>query len=73
MQCTSCQRILVISPDTDTYHIGLALPWITKKHAPVQICPLSSKGTKNLDISKFVNTLKGDPDLVALQENTIPT
>ena len=40
---TTAQTVLVISPDTDTYHIGLGLPWIKDKHVIVQINQLSSK------------------------------
>ena len=29
-RATSAQNILAVSPDTDTYHIDLGLPWISK-------------------------------------------
>ena len=39
----TANTFLFISPDRDTYHIGLGLPWITNKQVIVQISQLSSK------------------------------
>ena len=69
---TQAHSVLVISPDTDTYHIGLGLPWIHEKHIMVQVSQLSSKGLELLDLTRFVETLKGDPDLATLSDTTIP-
>ena len=65
---TPAKNVLVISPDTDTYHIGLGLPWITNKQVIVQISQLSSKEHQYLDLTSFIGVLKGDPDLSTISD-----
>ena len=67
-KATRAKNVLVISPDTDTYHIGLGLPWITNKQVLVQVSQLSSKEHQYLDLTSFVGVLKGDPDLSTISD-----
>ena len=64
---------LVLSPDTDVYHIGLPLVANTDLKVLVKISPIGSKQTRFLDIQALVHALENDPDLAALPRLSIPT
>ena len=66
---SAAQRILVLSPDTDVYHIGLTQ---TQKDVIVQINPYSSKQLTSLHLCNLKNALACDPDLATLQKDLIP-
>ena len=50
---SQCTKILVISPDTDIYHIGLPLNRMNKQ-VLIQVSPINSKHVKFLDITALI-------------------
>ena len=73
MKKTECTKILVISPDTDVYHIGLPLvPQSVNKEVLVQINPINSKDMKLVDLPALNEALSHDPDLAGLEPAKIP-
>ena len=64
---TKCTKVLVVSPDTDTYHIGLPLVPQSDKEVLVQINPINSKEMKLVDLPALHKALKHDPDLAGLE------
>ncbi|KAJ8048225.1 hypothetical protein HOLleu_00456 [Holothuria leucospilota] len=73
---TPHSRVLIYSPDTDTYHIGLRSLYspdgTMKKDAVVQLS-MSIDSNEYLSLSKLVNFLRSDPDLDALAKDQLPT
>ena len=69
---TPCNRVLVRSPDTDVYHIGLPLHHGDQKDIIIQINPYHSKELQYLHLSAFVVVLCNDPDLSAIPPHHIP-
>jgi hypothetical protein len=69
---THHSKILVISPDTDVYHIGLPLACIKEKQVIVQLHPLSSRELKYLDLPALSNALGNDPDLAGIEPSILP-
>ena len=63
---------LILSPDTDVYHIGLPLVADTDLKVLVKISQISSKQTRFIDIQALVHALENDPDLAALPRLSIP-
>ena len=64
-------RILIYSPDTDTYNIGLSLIKGTNKEYIIQINVLHSSEKKFLCLNHLHIALLNDPDLAALPRNNI--
>ena len=60
---TQCTKIIVLSPDTDVYHIGLPLVTQSAKEVVVQISPMNSKERKFVNLSALHKALSEDPDL----------
>ena len=58
---TRYREILVISPDTDVYHIGFPLQSM-EKDVIVQINPLNSRQLKFISMRRFLRALTNDPD-----------
>ncbi len=44
---TPCTNILIVSPDTDVYHIGLTLMCSKQKQIIVQVSPITSRGSSS--------------------------
>ena len=63
---------LVLSPDTDVYHIGLLLVANTGLKVLVKISPIGSKQTWFLDIQALIHAFENDPDLASLPRLSIP-
>ena len=63
---------LVLSPDTDVYHIGLPLVANTDLKVLVKISPVGSKQTGFLDIQALIHAFENDPDLASLPRLSIP-
>ena len=61
---TEYRKILVISPDTDVYHIGL--PLVSNKEVVVQVSPINSKEMKFVNLQALSSALCSDPDLAGL-------
>lgn len=61
---TSGRKILVFSPDTDVYHIGLGVARnMTEKHIIIQLSNSLSDSPKLLDLNALLIALARDPDL----------
>ena len=69
---TSKNKILVLSPDTDVYHIGLPLHCATAKEILIQLSPVNSRELKTLNITSFISALKNDPDLAEVDSELLP-
>ena len=68
---TECQKILILSPDTDIYHIGLPLIQ-RQKDIMVRISMYNSRDLCFLHLHSLVNALENDPDLSYLQPSLLP-
>ena len=64
--------MLIISRDTDVYHIGLPLPCTQTKEIIMQISALSSRELQLLNITNLVQAFKTDPDLALLDQEKLP-
>jgi len=69
---TSVNRILIVSPDTDVYHIGLPLHPFQGKEVIVQISPLNSLELRLLHMNHLVSALQNDPDLASISSTQLP-
>ena len=68
---TECKNILIMSPDTDVYNIGLPLPSIQEKEIIIQISTYSARESKFLHLSGLVSTLRNNPDLTLICPNIL--
>ena len=68
---TQCTNILVLSPDTDVYMIGLPLLCTASKHIIVQISAIGSNELKLLCTKSLVQALSDDPDLAYVPPPTL--
>ena len=66
---SNAERVLVMSPDTDVYNIGLTQ---TDKSVVVQINLYSSKQLQFLHLSNLKTALKHDPDLSTIPNDILP-
>ena len=64
-------RILIYSPDTDTYNIGLGLVSNTTKQFVIQLNVLHASEKKYLSLNNLCTALLNDPDLASLPRNSI--
>ena len=69
-QSTS-DNILILSPDTDIYHIGLPLNHGTK-YIMIRINTYNSKDLCFLHLSSLINALNCDPDLSSVESSLLP-
>ena len=69
-QSTS-DNILILSPDTDIYHIGLPLNHGTK-YIMIRINTYNSKDLCFLHLSSLINALNRDPDLSSVESSLLP-
>ena len=63
---TAYKRILVVSPDTDIYHIGLPLQQLCKE-VVVQVSPINSQELKYRHMTALSKVLLNDPDLAHIE------
>ncbi len=68
----NCSNILIMSPDTDIYNIGLPLLSVCDKNIMVQLNPYYSKELKYLHFTAFLQVLQNDPDLSSIPAEKIP-
>ncbi|SMN12414.1 hypothetical protein SPBRAN_864 [uncultured Candidatus Thioglobus sp.] len=66
---TQHQHVLVYSPDTDVYNIGIVMPQSTK-HYVVQI-NIPHGPPRYVDINKLLVSFRLDPDLASLPQNQL--
>lgn len=59
----ACLKVLVLSPDTDVYMIGIALESAHHKNVIVQINKYSARELKFLSLLSLKIALENDPDL----------
>jgi len=69
---TKCRNVLILSPDTDVYHIGMALDSTHSKQVVVQISPVNSRQLKFLDITTLNAAFQNDPDLANIDAIILP-
>ena len=67
---TAHTRVLLMSPDTDVYHIGLALN-TGDKHVLVQVSPLNSREVRFLNMKALTLALKHGPDLSSIPSDIL--
>ena len=65
-------KILIKSPDTDVYHIGLPLECISRKQVVIQISPINSRELCLLSITVLVDAMQRDPDLAVITPSILP-
>ncbi len=65
-------RVLIYSPDTDVYNIGLALLQASSEII-VQINVPHSKDFKYVHLNNLVQALDSDPDLATLPRSSLPS
>ncbi len=71
---TSATRVLIVSPDTDVYHIGLPLQARSAqpKDVIVQISAINSREIRLLHLNHLVLALQNDPDLATINPRVLP-
>ena len=67
---TQYDHIVIYSPDTDVYNIGLIIPACRSKHIVVQI-NLPQNPPKYVDMQKLHVCLNHDPDLASLPQSNL--
>ena len=67
---THCNKILVLSPDTEVYMIGLPLQCTQDKDIIVQISDMNSRELKLLYMKRLRAVLSNSPDLANVAEAT---
>ena len=69
---TQCNQILVLSPDTDVYMIGLPLQCTQDKDIIIQISDRNSREVKLLHMRQLIIALSNDPDLASVETTLLP-
>jgi len=69
---TQCEQLLVLSPDTDVYFIGLPLQCARDKEIILQISDMNSREVKLLHLGRLIMALMNDPDLANVAPATLP-
>ena len=68
---TTCSRILLLSQDTDVYHIGLPLERHNKQ-VIIQVSPMNSRELHFLKMSSLSKAFLNDPDLSNIITTDLP-
>ena len=63
---TRYNKLLITSPDTDVYHIGLPLKCVRNKNIIVQINTASSRELKFVNLTALNTAIQNDPDLATI-------
>ncbi len=69
---SSSNNILILSPDTDVYHIGCGLQIEQSKCTVIQLSKMNSKEIKLLNLQNLTRALRTDPDLAQINEAILP-
>ena len=69
---TDCNKVLVLSPDTDVYFIGMPLNRTEEKEVMVQISKMNARELKLLHMKHLILALKSDPNLSSIETSTLP-
>ena len=67
---SNCNNILILSPDTDIYHIGLTLNH--QKDVVVRTSTYNSRELSFLHLPALVDALTNDPDLSSIEPALLP-
>ena len=67
------EKKLVVSPDTDVYHIGLPIVAKHKMDVKVQLSRFNSKELCLLDIGALLDTFSADPELASIPNDKLAT
>jgi len=65
-------NILVLSPDTDVYHIGLPIVANTNKKVYVQLSKFTEREVRLVDMQALINAFSNDPNLAVIPDPRIP-
>ena len=68
---TACTQILILSPDTDVYFIGLPLQCTQEKSIVIQISQFFSRELRLLNASNLLTALRNDPNVAGIEPNTL--
>jgi hypothetical protein len=68
----SATNVLIYSPDTDVYNIGLTLEHNDSKQYIVQLNTPSAQIKKYVHVNNLITALQNDSDLVAISQPQIP-
>lgn len=68
----NAQRILIYSPDTDVYNIGVAVA-NKLSHVIVQINVVYAREQKYIHIQNLVKVLESDPDIASIPQDNLST
>ena len=68
---TSSQQILIYSPDTDVYNIGLPLVQVQSTRKYVVQINLPQYPPRYVDVNKLLLAFQHDPDLASLPQNNL--
>ena len=63
---------LVLSPDTDVYHIGLLIVAGSSFEVVVKLSPFTALENKYLDMQALIQALRDDPDLAPIPNSLSP-
>lgn len=69
---TPYDRILMITPDTDVYMVGLCLNCTKSKEIIAQINPYNVRQLRLLHLSRLLTALETNPDLAKVQSSYLP-
>ena len=69
---TRSNKILIMSPDTDVYMIGLPLQSVQRKDVILQVSTYSARELRFLKLSTMSDSLRNDPDLARIGSEILP-
>ncbi len=72
VKLSTYSRILILSPDTDVYNIGLPLESATRKDVVVQISAINCRQLDLVNVTALVTALSNDPDLADVNPAVLP-
>ncbi len=64
---------LILSPDTDVYHIGLPIVAETNLDVLVRLSKFNSVEHRILDMQALINALNNDPELAHIPSTSLPS
>ena len=64
---------LVLSPDTDVYHVGLPIVAGTELECTVRLNVFNSTEQRFLDLQALITAFQNDPSLAAIEQVTLPS
>ena len=70
---SSGEKMLVLSPDTDVYNIGLPLIADTNLDVIVHLSPITSKELRLFCMKELKRAFINDPDLATISQQQIPS